>query len=135
MRVPLISLRMLFISIDVYVRAVCCKNEQTHELTTSDAGCHRKKKENEAEAHLFGDKEAYVTSAYRKYQAEQAQHAADLEARCAQWLTRQLVALLAHLPVPDLVPASSNMNKGFASDRASALQPKQSYASCYPARV
>ena len=56
-------------------------------LTTEPpaAPCHarRKKKETEAEAHLFGDKEAYVTNAYRKHQAEQAQFAADLNQRCA----------------------------------------------------
>ena len=52
------------------------------------SACCRKKKEHEAEQHLFGDKEAFVTSAYRKYQAEQAQYAADLNERCTHcWPT------------------------------------------------
>jgi hypothetical protein len=43
----------------------------------------RKKKEQEVEAHLFGDKPVYVTNAYRKHQEEQAKYEAELNKRCA----------------------------------------------------
>ena len=57
-------------------------------MTAVDA-VGRKKKEHEAEQHLFGDKESYVTGAYKKYQAEQAKYAADLNQRCV--FTRKAV--------------------------------------------
>ena len=43
----------------------------------------RKKKEQEVEAHLFGDKPVYVTNAYRKHQEEQAKYEAELNKKCA----------------------------------------------------
>ena len=43
---------------------------------------HRKKKEQEVEAHLFGDKPVYVTNAYRKHQEEQAKYEAELNKKC-----------------------------------------------------
>ena len=45
--------------------------------------CCRKKKEQEVEAHLFGDKPVYVTNAYRKHQEEQAKYEAELNKKCA----------------------------------------------------
>ena len=52
--------------------------------THSDSCVHgRKKKEQEVEAHLFGDKPVYVTNAYRKHQEEQAKYEAELDKRCA----------------------------------------------------
>lgn len=50
-------------------------------MSSVNAVC-RKKKEHEAEQHLFGDKEAFVTGAYKRYQADQAKYAADLNERC-----------------------------------------------------
>ena len=57
----------------------------------------RKKKEQEVEAHLFGDKPVYVTNAYRKHQEEQAKYEAELNKRCAVHVQRKQ-ATCAKLP-------------------------------------
>ena len=58
----------------------------------------RKKKEQEVEAHLFGDKPVYVTNAYRKHQEEQAKYEAELDKRCAAQRIGHLRSAAAVLP-------------------------------------